>query len=100
MELFFLQAGTSGGSNFMFVALIFLIFMVFFTILPNRKMKKEQAKFMETMKKGDDVVTNGGIVGKVTKIDEKTVTIETSPKNYMTVLLSSISKQLSEEYSK
>ena len=67
---------------------------------PNRKMKKEQAKFMESMKKGDEVVTNGGIVGKVTKIDEKTVTIETSPKNYMTVLLSSISKQLSEEYSK
>ena len=100
MELFFLQEGTSGGPNFMFVALIFLIFMVFFTILPNRKMKKEQAKFMETMKKGDEVVTNGGIVGKITKMDEKTVTIEISPKNYMTVLLSSLSKQLSEEYAK
>ena len=89
-----------GGSSMVFIMLIFLVFMIFFTYLPNRKMKKEQAKFIEELKKGDSVVTNGGITGKVTKVDEKSVTLETSPKNYITVLVSSVSKQLSEEFNK
>lgn len=63
-------------------------------------MKKEQAKFIEEMKKGDEVVTNGGVTGKVTKVDEKTVTLEISPKNYITVLISSVSKQLTEDFRK
>ena len=96
-----LQASQGGsGSSMVFIMIIFLVFMIFFTYLPNRKMKKEQAKFIEEMKKGDEVVTNGGITGKVTKVDEKSVTLEISPKNYITVLVSSVSKQLTEDYRK
>ena len=96
-----LQASQGGsGSSMVFIMIIFLVFMIFFTYLPNRKMKKEQAKFIEEMKKGDEVVTNGGITGKVTKVDEKTVTLEISPKNYITVLVSSVSKQLTEDFRK
>ena len=96
-----LQASQGGsGSSMVFLMIIFLVFMIFFTYLPNRKMKKEQAKFIEEMKKGDEVVTNGGITGKVTKVDEKTVTLEISPKNYITVLVSSVSKQLTEDFRK
>lgn len=96
-----LQASPAGsGSSMVFIMIIFLVFMIFFTYLPNRKMKKEQAKFIEEMKKGDEVVTNGGITGKVTKVDEKTVTLEISPKNYITVLVSSVSKQLTEDFRK
>lgn len=102
MDIILLQASPAGGSgsNMVFIMIIFLVFMIFFTYLPNRKMKKEQAKFLEEMKKGDEVVTNGGMIGKVTKVDEKTITIEISPKNYVTVLLSSVSKQLSEDFKK
>lgn len=96
-----LQASQGGsGSSMVFIMIIFLVFMIFFTYLPNRKMKKEQAKFIEEMKKGEEVVTNGGITGKVTKVDEKTVTLEISPKNYITVLVSSVSKQLTEDFRK
>lgn len=101
MDMILLQAGqASSGSSMVFIMVIFLVFMIFFTYLPNRKMKKEQAKFIEEMKKGDEVVTNGGITGKVTKVDEKSVTLEISPKNYITVLVSSVSKQLTEDYRK
>lgn len=101
MDMILLQASQGGsGSSMVFIMVIFLVFMIFFTYLPNRKMKKEQAKFIEEMKKGDEVVTNGGITGKVTKVDEKTVTLEISPKNYITVLVSSVSKQLTEDFSK
>ena len=101
MDMILLQASQGGsGSSMVFIMIIFLVFMIFFTYLPNRKMKKEQAKFIEEMKKGDEVVTNGGITGKVTKVDEKSVTLEISPKNYITVLVSSVSKQLTEDYRK
>lgn len=101
MDMILLQASQGGsGSSMVFIMIIFLVFMIFFTYLPNRKMKKEQAKFIEEMKKGDEVVTNGGITGKVTKVDEKTVTLEISPKNYITVLVSSVSKQLTEDFRK
>ena len=101
MDMILLQASQGGsGSSMVFLMIIFLVFMIFFTYLPNRKMKKEQAKFIEEMKKGDEVVTNGGITGKVTKVDEKTVTLEISPKNYITVLVSSVSKQLTEDFRK
>ena len=101
MDMILLQANPAGsGSSMVFIMIIFLVFMIFFTYLPNRKMKKEQAKFIEEMKKGDEVVTNGGITGKVTKVDEKTVTLEISPKNYITVLVSSVSKQLTEDFRK
>ena len=101
MDMILLQASQGGsGSSMVFIMIIFLVFMIFFTYLPNRKMKKEQAKFIEEMKKGDEVVTNGGITGKVTKVDEKSVTLEISPKNYITVLVSSVSKQLTEDFRK
>lgn len=101
MGMILLQASSGGsGSSMVFIMIIFLVFMIFFTYLPNRKMKKEQAKFIEEMKKGDEVVTNGGVTGKVTKVDEKTVTLEISPKNYITVLISSVSKQLTEDFRK
>lgn len=101
MGMILLQASPTGsGSSMFFIMIIFLVFMIFFTYLPNRKMKKEQAKFIEEMKKGDEVVTNGGITGKVTKVDEKSVTLEISPKNYITVLVSSVSKQLTEDFRK
>ena len=101
MDMILLQASQGEPDySMVFIMVIFLVFIIFFTYLPNRKMKKEQAKFIEEMKKGDEVVTNGGITGKVTKVDEKTVTLEISPKNYITVLVSSVSKQLTEDFSK
>ena len=54
MDIILLQASPGGGSgsSMVFIMIIFLVFMIFFTYLPNRKMKKEQAKFLEEMKKG------------------------------------------------
>jgi len=48
----------------------------FFAIRPQQKRAKEHERLVAAMKVGDSVVTIGGMHGKVTKIDEKTVTLQ------------------------
>ena len=57
------------------LALIFVV-MWFFMIRPQRKQQKELQNFRDSLKKGDKVVTVGGIFGTVAEIKENTVLIE------------------------
>ena len=58
--------------------IVFVIFY-FFLILPEKKRKKKYEGMLNELKVNDEVVTRGGIIGKITHIDDKTVTLETSP---------------------
>lgn len=73
-----LTMGTEGGgewSSFIFLALILVVFY-FFMIRPQMKRQKEMRKFRENVKKGDKVVTSGGIHGKIKNIKETSFEIE------------------------
>ena len=48
----------------------------FFMIRPQQKKRKDQQNFIENLKKGDTVVTIGGMHGRVITVDELTVTLE------------------------
>ncbi len=50
--------------------------MYFFMIRPQQKKQKDQKKFIEELKKGDAVVTIGGLHGKIHEMDDLTVTLE------------------------
>ena len=54
------------------------IFVVFYFLLirPQQKRAKEQKAMIEAMQKGDEVVTAGGMVGKVVKLDDNYVTLQ------------------------
>ena len=67
------QAG-SQWSMWIMLALIFVV-MWFFMIRPQRKQQKELQNFRDSLKKGDKVVTVGGIYGTVDEIKEGTVLI-------------------------
>ncbi len=70
------QAAQGGGwSMWIMLALIFVV-MWFFMIRPQRKQQKELQNFRDSLKKGDKVVTVGGIYGTVAEIKENTVLIE------------------------
>ncbi len=71
-----LQAG-AGGANYSFLILMVGMFavMYFFMIRPQQKKQKEHQKMVNELKAGDDVVTAGGLHGKVVSTDETTVTI-------------------------
>lgn len=68
------QAGGQAG----FWVMILLLFgvMYFFMIRPQRKQQKELEAFRAGLKKGDKVVTVGGIYGTVDQIEEKTVLLK------------------------
>ena len=77
LNMFLLQApaqGQQGGgySGLIMIALIFVVFWLFF-IRPQNKKQKEEQKFREALQKGDDVVTIGGIHGKVVEVKATTV---------------------------
>lgn len=72
-----LQAQPQGSSAPMWImmALIFVV-MYFFMIRPQRKQQKELAEFRSSLKKGDKVVTVGGIYGTVVEVKENSLLIE------------------------
>ncbi len=91
--LLLLQAEESAkGSGWMQMAPLFLILVVFyfFFIRPQTKKNKEQRKFRESLKKGDKVVTVGGIHGKVAEIKETTVVVDTGNQVKLTIEKGSI----------
>lgn len=73
-----LQAQQAQGINWSFLIMIILIFVVMwlFMIRPQQKKQKELDKFRNELKKGDKVVTIGGIYGTVTEVKDKVVFIE------------------------
>ena len=71
------QQGTGSWSFLIMIVLMFLM-MWLFMIRPQRKQQKELEKFRNELKKGDKVVTVGGIYGTVKEIRDKTVDIEIS----------------------
>jgi len=63
------------GSPFFFMLLIFIVFWLFI-IRPKQKQMKKENDFRNNLKKGDKVITAGGIHGKIVGIQEKTIFLE------------------------
>jgi preprotein translocase subunit YajC len=74
-------AGGSTAAFFVQMVPLLLIFVIFWFLLirpQQRRMKEHQAK-IGAVKKGDTVVTGGGLVGKVTKVEDAHVEVELAP---------------------
>jgi preprotein translocase subunit YajC len=69
-------AGAAGG--ILSLAPLLLIFVAFYFLMirPQQKRAKEMQNMIAAVKKGDSVVTGGGLLGKVTKVDDQYVEIE------------------------
>jgi len=67
-------AGDPMSSMLFFVGMLAL--MYFLLIRPQQKRAKEHKKMVEAIGKGDEVVTNGGMLGKVTEVGEQYVSLE------------------------
>lgn len=82
-ELFISNAWAEGapapqGAGFMeFLPLVALLAVFYFLILrPQQKRAKEHKAMVEAMQKGDEVVTVGGVLGKVTKVGDDNIAVE------------------------
>ena len=79
----FAQGGALGGDNMLVSLLPFIlifVIMYFLILRPQQKRVKQHAEMVKNVRRGDTVVTNGGLVGKVTKvIDDDQVEVEVAP---------------------
>ena len=78
MNTFTLLQAAAGNNGYMTILMLVLMFVVMwiFMIRPQRKQQKELENFRNSLKKGDKVVTIGGIYGTVCEIKETSVLIE------------------------
>ncbi len=88
------QQGNMYGTLLMF-GLIMVVFY-FFMIRPQMKKQKELAKFRNELKKGDKIVTTGGIYGKVLEIREQVIIIEVEGQNRLKIDKAAVVKDMSD----
>lgn len=83
--------GQEGGGLMSFLPLIaiVLVFYLFF-IRPQMKKSKDQKKFREALKKGDKIVTIGGIHGKIVEVQDTTFTVEVEGQNRLRIEKSAV----------
>ncbi len=80
-------AGAAGGGISTIIMLVAFVAIFYFMIYrPQKKQEKETAKMRDSLQIGDEISTNGGILGRVVKIKDDIVTIETgSDKNKLKI---------------
>lgn len=76
------------SSLIMFLPIIFIIY--FMMIRPESKRRKETESWLKSLKKGDEVVTSGGVIGRISGLTDSTVTLEVQEKVRLKVLRTSI----------
>ncbi len=88
-----LMSQGQGGSGLMQLLPLLLIIVVFyfFMIRPQMKKQKEAKKFMENIKKGDKVVTIGGIFGKIHEIQDNAFILDIAEGVKIKVLKTAVS---------
>ena len=72
-------AGGPGPLMTIFPFILIFIIMYFMVIRPQQKKSKEHQELLNKLKKNDEVMTSGGIYGKVVDLKETVVTIEVAP---------------------
>ena len=87
------EGGSGTAILFAQMAAIFAIFY-FLLIRPQMKERQKHERMLQTIKKGDEIVTNGGLIGKVVHADEQRLTLRTGENTRVTVDRSRIANVL------
>jgi len=92
-------AGQSAGSGFSGLFMMVIIFGIFYFILirPQQKKVKEHKKMVDELKKGDKIVTSGGIYGMVEGVGVNTLTVKIAEGTNVKIARSSVATVLTEE---
>jgi preprotein translocase subunit YajC len=85
------QGGQGGGFSAIVPLLLMFAIFYFLLIRPQQKKAKAHREMINNLKKGDRVITSGGIHGRITSLDESTVTLEIADKVKVKILRGNIS---------
>lgn len=91
------QGGQGGGFGILFM--IVPLFLIFYFLLfrPQKKRADEQKALLGNLKKGDMIVTQGGLQGRITGLSDSTITLEVAEKVRVKVSRSHISGRVRSE---
>ncbi len=86
------QNGQGQGNPIVAFLPLIIIFAIFYFLLirPQQKRAKEHQNFLKNLKKGDEVVTNGGLIGRIVSLSDDVVTLEIAEKVRVKVLRNQI----------
>jgi preprotein translocase subunit YajC len=85
------QGGLFGGGWSTIIMLVLMVAVFYFLLIrPQQKKTKEHQKMIDAIGKGTEIVTNGGLIGRVTAVTGKTLTMEISEKVRVRVLRSQV----------
>lgn len=88
-------AGGAAGGLMSFLPIILMFVVLWFIMIrPQMKRQKETKAMLEALAKGDEVVTAGGILGKVAKVTEQFVVVEIAANTEITVQKSAVTTVL------
>ena len=73
-------AAPGGGMESMLLIVLMFVVLYFLMIRPQMKRAKEHKSMIEALQKGDEVVTAGGVLGRISKINENYITLEVASK--------------------
>jgi preprotein translocase subunit YajC len=93
-------APDAGQQNPLFSLLPFLLIAVVFYLVffrPQQKQVKKHQQFVSELQKGQEVVTNGGIIGRVFQVEDKTVTLDLGGGNKIRIVKSQVATAWSEK---
>ncbi len=76
------QGGGAGGGGFSAFVPLILMFAIFYFLLirPQQKKTKQHREMLNSLKKGDKIITGGGIHGRITGLTDTTLTVEIADK--------------------
>jgi preprotein translocase subunit YajC len=89
----FAQSLTGGGDSGLlgFLPIILMFALLYFLMIrPQMKRAKETKAMIEALQKGDEVITAGGVVGRITKLGDQYVTLEIAPETEIVVQRSAV----------
>ncbi len=87
------ESAAGGLMSFLPIILMFVV-LYFLMIRPQMKRQKETRAMIAALAKGDEVVTAGGILGKVTKVNDGYVTVEIAENTEVVIQKSAVSTLL------
>jgi preprotein translocase subunit YajC len=85
-----------GGSDLMTFLPMIAIFVVFYFLLirPQQKKAKEARAMLAALQKGDEVVTAGGLLGRISKLTDQYATLEVAPNTEITIQRQAVAQLL------
>ena len=78
MPMFYAADAAPGSGSLLLMMVVMLAVMYFLMIRPENKRKKQAEEMRNSLKKGDQITTIGGIIGKIVQVTDETIIIETS----------------------